>query len=264
MRAVILAGGLGSRLRAAVPKSMMELDGRPLLHWQLDVLREAGIKDVAVVVGHRADEVDTLDALRIRNPRPSDTNMVESLACASEWILGMPGPTIVSYGDIVFEGRILGPLLDSCRADIGVIIDMEWHRLWSARFADPLVDAETLLLSGDTITDIGRRPKSLDEIAGQYIGLTRFTRAGFQRLLEMRSRDVELGQWNERIHMTEALRLLIKDGAVVQGIRVQGGWLEVDTAADLALYGDVILGARLPGWIQWPPSGCSPAAGRPL
>jgi NDP-sugar pyrophosphorylase family protein len=58
MQAAIVAGGLGTRLgplTARVPKSMVEVHGRPFLGWQLDLLRHHGVTDVLLCVGHQAD-----------------------------------------------------------------------------------------------------------------------------------------------------------------------------------------------------------------
>ena len=49
-----MAGGLGTRLgplTARVPKSMVEVHGRPFLGWQLDLLRHHGVTDVLLCVG---------------------------------------------------------------------------------------------------------------------------------------------------------------------------------------------------------------------
>ncbi|MBK1652709.1 sugar phosphate nucleotidyltransferase [Halorhodospira halochloris] len=58
MRAIILAAGQGTRLRPLTddrPKCMVELEGKPLLEHQLEVLRGAGIEDIHVVGGYRAE-----------------------------------------------------------------------------------------------------------------------------------------------------------------------------------------------------------------
>lgn len=55
-----MAGGLGTRLgslTARVPKSMVEVQGRPFLGWQLDLLRDHGVTDVLLCVGHLADVI---------------------------------------------------------------------------------------------------------------------------------------------------------------------------------------------------------------
>jgi len=58
--AVVLAGGLGTRLREAVPdlpKVLAEVDGRPFLFQLLDELREAGAREVVLCVSYLAGAV---------------------------------------------------------------------------------------------------------------------------------------------------------------------------------------------------------------
>ena len=56
MQAVIMAGGKGTRLaeltRDEIPKPMVELAGKPLLLWQIERLKENGIQDILLVIGH--------------------------------------------------------------------------------------------------------------------------------------------------------------------------------------------------------------------
>lgn len=56
MQAVIMAGGKGTRLTSItkdlIPKPMVDILGRPLLEWQIDVLKQYGVKDICFVVGH--------------------------------------------------------------------------------------------------------------------------------------------------------------------------------------------------------------------
>jgi molybdenum cofactor cytidylyltransferase len=72
--AVILAAGASTRFGS--PKALAELDGRPILEHVLDAVREAGIDDVVVVLGHAADEIEDgiewLDERIVRNPDPRE------------------------------------------------------------------------------------------------------------------------------------------------------------------------------------------------
>ena len=56
MQAVIMAGGKGTRLagltRDEIPKSMAPILGKPLLLWQMEVLKENGITEIILVTGH--------------------------------------------------------------------------------------------------------------------------------------------------------------------------------------------------------------------
>jgi len=56
--AIILVGGLGTRLRSAVPelpKPIAPVAGRPFLAWLLDRLDQAGIRRAILSIGYRAD-----------------------------------------------------------------------------------------------------------------------------------------------------------------------------------------------------------------
>jgi NDP-sugar pyrophosphorylase family protein len=58
--AAVLAGGLGSRLRPAIgdrPKVLAPVHGRPFVTYLLDQLAGAGVRDVVLLTGYRADEV---------------------------------------------------------------------------------------------------------------------------------------------------------------------------------------------------------------
>ena len=48
--AVVVAAGSGSRLGAAVPKALVELDGVPLVRRAVDALRAGGVERVVVTV----------------------------------------------------------------------------------------------------------------------------------------------------------------------------------------------------------------------
>ena len=59
--AVILAGGLGTRLRKVVsdrPKVMAAINGRPFITYLLDQLAEAGLERVIISTGHMAHLIE--------------------------------------------------------------------------------------------------------------------------------------------------------------------------------------------------------------
>ena len=58
--AIVLAGGLGTRLRSAVPdlpKPMAPIAGRPVLAHQLDQWIAQGIRDFVLAVGYRHEAI---------------------------------------------------------------------------------------------------------------------------------------------------------------------------------------------------------------
>lgn len=55
--AIILAAGKGTRMKSPLPKPLVPVGGRPMVRYLIDALEGAGVKDIAVVIGHGADEM---------------------------------------------------------------------------------------------------------------------------------------------------------------------------------------------------------------
>lgn len=62
MDAIILCGGLGTRIRTVtgnnIPKAMIEIQGKTILQWELNWLRKHGIKHAILAVRHLADYIE--------------------------------------------------------------------------------------------------------------------------------------------------------------------------------------------------------------
>lgn len=236
MKAIILAAGRGSRMKNLTdecPKCLVELRGKSLLEWQLAALREAGIDQIAVVTGYKRELLANRGLTEFHNPRWAETNMVSSLACAQEWL--QTEPCIVSYSDIFYSSQAVKSLMD-CAAALAVTYDPNWLELWTQRFGDPLLDAETFRLnSGNTLAEIGNKPKSVQEVQGQYMGLLRFTPEGWAEVLRIRASLTP----NEcdQTHMTGTLQRVIEASRIViAAIPCELPWGEVDSAEDLLAY----------------------------
>ena len=233
MKAIILAAGRGSRMKDLTeerPKCLVELRGKALLDWQLEALRAAGIEEIAIVTGYKRELLANRGLVEFHNARWAETNMVSSLACARDWL--QAEPCIVSYSDI-FYGPVAVQSLIACTASLAVTYDPNWLELWTQRFGDPLLDAETFRLTPEhTLAEIGNKPTSVDDVQGQYMGLLRFTPEGWADVLRIRL--VLTAEQCDEMHMTGTLQKVIDAGRVeIAALPYTGEWGEVDSAEDL-------------------------------
>jgi choline kinase len=172
--------------------------------------------------------------VEFHNSRWAETNMVSSLACASNWLCS--DICIVSYSDIFYEPSAVTSLMNT-RADLAVTYDKNWRALWEKRFDDPLLDAETFRLNAvdGTLAEIGNKPQTIDEVEGQYMGLLRFSPKGWGEVARIRSVLAE--DVCDRMHMTGTLQKVIEERKVpVMAVPYSGHWGEIDSEEDLAAY----------------------------
>lgn len=133
--AVLLAAGAGSRL-GHKPKSLLELDGVPLIHRQLIALAGAGVDEVVVVLGHHAAMLAaalaarpvTVNVKTVTNPNPDD-GQPSSVRIGLQSLSAKLDAVIVALAD--------QPLLSA--EDIGALIDAFKKRSDTAAMVVPRV-----------------------------------------------------------------------------------------------------------------------------
>jgi glucose-1-phosphate cytidylyltransferase len=107
LSAIVLCGGKGERLRPftdSVPKTLVPLKERPLLHHLLRSLYQAGIRHFVLCVGHKAEAIEkfirdsTPTAWRIDCVNSGDASMSDRILHALEYV---SGPVLICYGDTI-------------------------------------------------------------------------------------------------------------------------------------------------------------------
>lgn len=246
MKAIILAAGEGRRLRPLTdnkPKCMVELFGKNLLDWKVNLLKKYGISDIIVITGYMSEKINVKQVRFYKNNLFETTNMVETLFCARE---EFDDSLLIIYGDIIFEEKILEKILKS-EDEISVVIDQNWKEYWKIRFNNPLDDAESLSLDKNGfIQNIGQKVNDIDDISGQYIGLIKFSKNSIQKILMFYDKMKEESKNGknplnvnlsfEKSYMTDFLQAMINSGFKIKGIPVKNGWLELDSINDYETY----------------------------
>jgi len=226
MKAIIAAAGRSSRLyplTIRTPKCLLEIGERTLIERAVDLLDQAGVSDIAVVVGFEHQQIRSRLRGRahfIMNSLFAETNNMVSLWLALPYIAGED--TVYLHADVIFHEALLERLLaDRHAADIQLLTDFG------------AVDAEAMKVC---LTD-GRFAKSskaipLAEAAGEWTGLAHIAAHAVMPLAKRIELLLMAGRLQE--YDTAAFNLLASSGFSF-GLPSTGGlpWCEIDTPADL-------------------------------
>lgn len=126
---IVMAAGRGTRLRPISDlqaKPLVPICNKPIMQYQLEAMRDAGITDIAVVVGPTSQDIKYyfrdgahlgINLTYIDDPNPA--GIAASLALAENWVTG---PFIVFLGDIFLAMDDLTPALEPMADGAGGLI----------------------------------------------------------------------------------------------------------------------------------------------
>lgn len=100
--AVVLAAGMGTRMKSDLPKVLCPVLGRPMIEYVLDALAAAGVERVIAVIGYRADDVRTALAQRTNVEFVLQTERLgtgHAVKMAREQLASVTGPVVIVAGD---------------------------------------------------------------------------------------------------------------------------------------------------------------------
>ena len=130
MQAVILAAGMGKRLKALTKnntKCMVEVNGVSLISRMLSQIEKKHLSRIVIVVGYEGQKlIDYIASLNINtpivyvnNPIYDKTNNIYSLALAKEYLL--EEDTLLFESDLIFEESVIDQLLDDPRDTLALV-----------------------------------------------------------------------------------------------------------------------------------------------
>lgn len=248
MKAIIVAAGRGRRLgpeTAEIPKCMVQVAGRPILHRQLDALLAAGVTEVVVVRGYLGDRIDVqgYPVRFIENPGWANNNILNSLAFASD---EMDQGFVFSYSDIVFAPAYARQVAEST-ATVALVIDRLWQQTYVGRVHHPISEAELASVrrgenDAVVVDRVGKTVVPPEAAVGEFIGLARFSAAGAAALkrvwAEAAAAGLELPFGRaarlRQAYLSDALNALADQGTPLTPVFIDGRWREIDTEEDLS------------------------------
>jgi choline kinase len=230
MRAIILAAGIGARLRPltdAIPKCLLPVGEIPLLQRTIGALLDHGVSGLSVVTGYRADQVrgfverqfPGVPVLYPHNPLYASTNNIASLWCAR----GVEEEFLLLDSDIYFDPGVLGHLLAS--ADGSALLLRSKGE----------IGEEEIKVELDGAGYVKRIGKELpaSSAAGESIGIERFL-PDEGRLLFRSVEELVAGQGRTDLFYEAAFQRAIDRGMAMKSVDVGNlACLEIDTPDDL-------------------------------
>ena len=237
MNAVIVAAGLSSRLRPLtdnLPKPLLTINGDALIERSVNILVDAGIKEVTVVVGYMRDKIQQHmgDHVHyVHNPfYPVTGNL------ASCWF-GLSAlsrePLLYLHGDLVFSPVLIKRILSTKLEEEAVLlVDFD------------SIDEEAMKVRIEKHKFIeSSKDIPLPEAAGEWTGIARFS-AGAKDIL-CHTIDSLLAEGNFHAYDTVAFNRMSANGFDFGVIPTDGlPWYEIDTPDDLTrarrLFGEVL------------------------
>lgn len=232
MQAVILAAGMGMRLRPLtqrVPKGLLEVGGKALLARSLESLGASGVNEAVVVVGFMGETIrrqfgERLAGVSLRyldNPRFETTGSMYSLSLARPWL---DGPILLLESDLLYERRAIETMIARKGEDAILIAD--------------------LLGAGDDVyvcTDQAGRVLTLGKelavedkarAAGCLVGISTFSPLFMEEVMAQAEREYTAGLLNR--HYEECVLAASLQGRPVKAVHCPNlRWTEIDTLADL-------------------------------
>jgi choline kinase len=229
MKAVLLAAGVGSRLRPhtdRLPKALLPVAGKSILERSLQAFAELGIAEAIVVTGHLRENIEEalrrspLPARAVFNPRYATANNYYSLLIAES---ALSGEDFVKLdADLVFLPEVLKRLLEM-PGDLALALDR------SVALGDE--EMKILIDSAGRVLRVSKRllPK---DCAGESIGMERIG-AAFSRVLFDELRALDREGLTDSYYEDAYDRLAQRGGFDLRCADVSGmRWYEIDDEKD--------------------------------
>jgi glucose-1-phosphate thymidylyltransferase len=226
VKALILSGGAGTRLRPIThtsAKQLIPVANKPILFYGLESIAEAGIREVGIVVGHTADEIEAacgdgsrwgLEITYI--PQAEPLGLAHAVIVAREF-LGDDDFVMYLGDNVLLEGLT------------GFVAGFQRHspnaQIFLARVREP-ERFGVAVLEGDRVVRLVEKPKErISDLA--LVGVYLFDRAVHEAI------DGVEPSWRGELEITDSIQTMIDAGRTVRAEMVTGWWKDTGKLEDL-------------------------------
>ena len=238
INAIILAATQGKEfgnLTKVVPKSLLKLNEKSLLDYQINILNKSSIKDISIVSGFKPYLFKFHNTKLYVNRNWKVTSNLKSLWEAKNELK----ETIISYGDIIYSEKAIQMLSYSSKEkeDIVILCDKSWlndtdHR--SQYIGVRCKVSKNKNIFSENIQRVSKLEVNLSKknCDGEFIGMLRLSFKGsliFKKYLNILKKSNQL----DKMMLEDFINYLIKNKQKVFAKYIDGGWLDVDNEGQL-------------------------------
>jgi choline kinase len=225
-KALILAAGVGSRLAPLtdnIPKSLVTINGKPILFKQIENLTANGISDITIISGYKAQILETAVHARWKHIRIinsvdyATTNNMYSAYLAKD-VIGKSSFFLMN-ADVFFDASVITELQN-----------FDFPNAIVTDIGNYMEESMKVVRSGDRIVQISKAITREDAL-GASIDVYKFSEESgllfFDKCSEYINKKKELNLWSE-VALNDILREV-----EFRACPLVGRWFEIDNLDDL-------------------------------
>lgn len=234
MKGLLLAGGHGTRLRPLTVtgnKHMLPIANKPMLLYGVEQLKNAGIEEIAIVLGPIKEGVFEMvgDGSRLGVKvsylnQPEPRGLAHAVQIAQEFVGG--GPFVMYLGDNLLKQEVKDFASTFERGKFDCVVGVSPVKD-PTRFGVAEMEGDRIV----RLVEKPKEPKSNLALIGVYV----FGASIFDAVRRIKP------SWRNELEITDAIQTLIDDGKRVKAQPVSGWWKDTGRPEDLLEANQLVL-----------------------
>ena len=224
-----------------IQRSLNSISGRPLISHQIETFKKVGIEKLNITVNNLSDfESFSDNNINLIETKNTEVNqMLDSIMLGLEKI---EGPSIIAYGDILFNSKIISDLLTN-DSDIVIASDSSYKyhkhevdkKLELVEYKDNSFSSNRRKLKMSDLHEVKNlgRDLNIDSAESEFFGLAYFSKKGITKLKSSYTEIKENGANNKTF--IDILNFIINKDIKVNCQEFNGGWIELHNENDFKL-----------------------------
>ena len=221
-------------------RSLNKISDKPLINHQIETFKKSGIDKIKITVNNLSEFDPFLDK-DINVVEIKDIEQNQMLNSIMTGIENIEGPAIITYGDILFNNKIISGLVSN-ENDIVIAVDssFKYHKhdidkkLELVSYANPDSNLSRRKLRMTDTFEVKKISKNLniEEAQSEFFGLAYFSKNGISKL---KSCYEEIKKDKTSSVFIDILNFMVKKEIKVSCNEFDGGWIELHTENDFKL-----------------------------